>query len=187
METRSFLILITLLGIVWPTSRLNGQVTVSCDLQEDFIVLGCFGGLDCVPALTNPAIVKASKASYLLSFWEQPEIADIESLITSVDSPDDDFAPPRDFSLLQNFPNPFNPSTKITYELTEPGVVTLKIYDLLGREVRTLLNNEKQSSGRKSVAWDGTNDLGERVASGVYLYQLQSGMFKQTRKMILIR
>ena len=66
LKTRSFLIFITLLGVAWPTSQLSGQVTVSCDLQEDFIVLGCFGGLDCIPALTNPVIVKASEASYLL-------------------------------------------------------------------------------------------------------------------------
>jgi len=113
-------------------------------------------------------------------FGSSPEIADIEFLLTSVDRPDDDLASPQDFSLLQNFPNSFNPQHKITFELTEPCVVTLKIYDLLGREVRTLLNNKRQSSGRKSVAWDSTNDLGERVASGVNLYQLQSEMFKQT-------
>jgi len=66
LKTRSFLIFITLLGVAWPTSRLSGQVTVSCNLQENFIILGCFGGLDCIPALTNPAILKASEASYLL-------------------------------------------------------------------------------------------------------------------------
>lgn len=83
------------------------------------------------------------------------------------------------YSLSQNFPNPFNPTTVISYQLPVTSTVTLKIFDLLGREVATLVNEEK-SAGSYEVHW---NAMG--FASGVYFYQLQSGEFVQTKKLIL--
>lgn len=85
------------------------------------------------------------------------------------------------FSLDQNYPNPFNPTTMINYQLPVDGFVTLKIFDVLGREVTTLVN-EWKNAGRYSVKWNGKNQ-----PSGVYLYHLQAGSFHETRKMILLR
>lgn len=90
------------------------------------------------------------------------------------------------FALYQNFPNPFNPETTIRYSLKQSGNVTLKIYDLHGQEVRSLVS-EIQSIGSHSAVWDGFNNLGQAVASGIYIYRIQTANFTSTRKMILMR
>jgi len=93
---------------------------------------------------------------------------------------------PEGFVLQQNYPNPFNPVTTIRYDLPEQARVTLQVFDILGHEVRTLVQGVEES-GFKSVIWDGTDDLGQPVSSGIYFYQLQAGAFEQTRKMVLLR
>ena len=93
---------------------------------------------------------------------------------------------PAEFALLQNYPNPFNPITSFRYELPEQSHVTIVIYDMLGREVRTLVNTT-QDAGFKLVIWNATNDYGKPVSAGVYLYQIQAGEFVQTKKMVLLK
>ncbi len=93
---------------------------------------------------------------------------------------------PTEFALDPNYPNPFNPTTTIRYALKENAPVTLKIYNTLGQEVRTLVNS-RQEVGYKTVVWDGLNNRGSRVASGIYIYRLQAGDFVQVRKMILTK
>ena len=93
---------------------------------------------------------------------------------------------PREFSLEQNYPNPFNPTTTIRYGLKGDGQVTLTIYNMLGQKVRTLVNGY-QNAGFREVVWNGTNDLGNRVASGVYFYRLEAQDFVTSRKMILMK
>jgi hypothetical protein len=93
---------------------------------------------------------------------------------------------PNQFKLLQNFPNPFNPQTTIRYHLPENIFVIITIYDLLGRQVKTLVN-QVQNTGFNSIQWNATNDYGEPVSAGIYLYQIQAGTFYQTRKMALLR
>ena len=86
-----------------------------------------------------------------------------------------------DYALAQNFPNPFNPTTTINYAIPKSGNVTLKVYDILGKEVVTLVNNH-QESGRYSLNFDGS-----KLASGMYIYKLTSGSFSQVRKMMLLK
>ncbi len=93
---------------------------------------------------------------------------------------------PLAYALHPNYPNPFNPVTSIHYNLPYRAEVTLTVYDILGREVRTLLRGE-QGPGYRSVIWDGTDNLGCPVSSGVYLYRLDTKDFSQTNKMILLR
>ncbi|RMH82489.1 MAG: choice-of-anchor D domain-containing protein [Calditrichaeota bacterium] len=93
---------------------------------------------------------------------------------------------PLRFALHQNYPNPFNPVTKISYQIARTEWVTLKVYDLLGQEIKTLVNEQK-AAGNYRVQWDGTNNVGTPVASGVYIYRLKAGNFEQTRKMVLLR
>jgi hypothetical protein len=88
---------------------------------------------------------------------------------------------PGGFTLHQNYPNPFNPTTAIRYQLSAVNHVTLKVFDLLGGEVTTLVN-EWQAIGSYSVRFDGSG-----LASGVYVYQLQAGNFKDTKKLVLLR
>jgi len=88
---------------------------------------------------------------------------------------------PIAYSLSQNYPNPFNPSTTIRYELPSRTDVVLKIFDLLGQEVATLVDEEK-TAGRYEVLWHAA-----RTASGVYFYRLQSGEFVETKKLVLLK
>ena len=93
---------------------------------------------------------------------------------------------PASFALYANYPNPFNPTTTISYDLPEQTQVTLGIYDLLGKQIKTLVN-QSQDAGNKIAVWDGTDNLGRQVSAGVYLYQIQAGDFSQTRKMLLLK
>ena len=99
---------------------------------------------------------------------------------------EDEITPVQDFTLEQNYPNPFNPSTRIRYQIPKGALVNLTIYDLLGREVRTLVS-EQQPAGVYEVQWDGNNNQGKRAASGVYLYTIQAGDLIQSKKMTLMK
>jgi len=91
-----------------------------------------------------------------------------------------------EYMLYQNYPNPFNPVTTIRYELPEQSYVTIVTYDILGREVKELVNGIVVS-GIHRVVWDGTDSFGKSVGAGVYLYQIKAGDFVQTRKMLLLK
>ena len=100
---------------------------------------------------------------------------------------------PEEYALLQNYPNPFNPSTTIKYALPAQSHVVLKIYDILGHEIRTLVNGFEEP-GYKSVQWDSNNSFGNHVASGVYFYRIEAtssgniaGSFRQMKKMLLLK
>ncbi|HVP57157.1 MAG TPA: FlgD immunoglobulin-like domain containing protein, partial [bacterium] len=94
--------------------------------------------------------------------------------------------PTYHWALAQNVPNPCVTSTSISFELAQPGQVTIKVYNATGQVVRTLAN-ERRESGRYSVTWNGTNDAGVHVSSGVYFYKLDSIQFSATRKMLVIQ
>jgi hypothetical protein len=94
---------------------------------------------------------------------------------------------PSQYALFDNFPNPFNPTTAIRYALPEPQKVTLKIYNLFGQEVTSLLDGELKNSGYHIEYWDGRNRQGFAVASGVYLYQIHMDNFSDTKKMVLVK
>lgn len=93
---------------------------------------------------------------------------------------------PQSFSLSQNYPNPFNPITSISYDLPENEFVSINVFDLMGRKVKTLVN-KNQVAGFRSVQWNATNNLGQPVSAGMYLYTIQAGAFRQTRKMVLLK
>ena len=93
---------------------------------------------------------------------------------------------PSHMALLQNRPNPFNPATVIRYDIARPGQVRLRVYDLSGALVKTVLN-EFHDVGRYETVWRGDDDSGRQVASGVYFYRLESSDFVDTKRMTLIR
>jgi len=90
------------------------------------------------------------------------------------------------YELYQNFPNPFNPSTTISFELPSRDMVELNIYNSLGQEVRSLINREF-ASGTHQVQWDGLDNSGREAPAGIYFYQIQAGSFQATNKMILLK
>lgn len=93
---------------------------------------------------------------------------------------------PKDYKLYNNFPNPFNPSTKIAFELPKASHVTLTIYDVLGREVAEIANRD-YPAGYSEVAWNGLNRNGEQVSSGVYLYRINTGTWNAVKKMLMLK
>ena len=90
------------------------------------------------------------------------------------------------FQLRQNIPNPFNPQTRISYELPSRVSVTLTVYDVDGRLVKTLVS-ETKNPGTYTTTWEGKNDNGDPVASGVYFYRLRAGSYVQTKKMVFLK
>ena len=93
---------------------------------------------------------------------------------------------PVQYALHQNYPNPFNPITTLRYDLPENSMVTITIYDMVGREVHTIMN-EVQNAGYKSIVWDATNNYDQAVSAGIYIYQIKTDAFVQTKKMILLK
>ena len=93
---------------------------------------------------------------------------------------------PSDFSLQQNFPNPFNPSTEIRFDLPEEGQVELSVFNMQGQKVRTL-ESGRMTPGYHAIIWNGTNDNGNRVSTGMYFYSIQTNKFQAVRKMLFLK
>ncbi len=173
-------------GATWGTriqlTNLTGQETVLCDyrwrsispwnqvlagIQHVYIEVS----RDTIPAsAVNGAPASTMRAMFL--DVTGPFVIGIRNIGNQV---------PKEFKLEQNYPNPFNPTTKIRFDLPTSGFVTLKIYDVLGKELKTLVN-ENVSTGTKEVDFDATN-----FPSGIYFYSIKAGNFTQTKKMILVK
>jgi Leucine-rich repeat (LRR) protein len=104
------------------------------------------------------------------------------SLLGTIDKPQI----PESFALHQNYPNPFNPVTTLRYDLPEDAIVNITIHDMLGRVVSNLVSSQ-QNAGYKSIQWNATNNQGQPVSAGVYLYQIQAGDYISTKKMVLLK
>ena len=108
-------------------------------------------------------------------------IKTIQVVIDVVTGVEEENSLPTVYSLYNNYPNPFNPATTIKYDIPEQSYVTIKIYNIVGEEVVTLLN-EEQNAGRYQIQWNAT-----QLASGVYFYRIQAGQFSDTKKMIMMK
>ncbi len=186
-----------------------GTFTLGDGVYYDLATTATFTGNVTVCLSYNPATLVVPEASLRLLHWNPiatpPSWTDITTSldlvahricgVTSSLSPfvfgggsltgvDD---APRDFVLSQNVPNPFNPSTTINYQVPNGGAdVSIRIYDVAGRLVRTLVD-EHRPAGTHAVAWDGRNQAGTRVASGVYIYRMTAGSFSDARRMVLLK
>ena len=116
--------------------------------------------------------------NYILALFNQDIPTDING----------DFKPKAasGYELYQNYPNPFNPSTNINFDLPKAAQVTINVYDIQGSQVKTLINNY-YPAGSHRVVWDGTNNSGEKINSGIYFYELSSGMTRIVKKMQLLK
>ena len=93
---------------------------------------------------------------------------------------------PNQLILHHNYPNPFNPVTTLRYELPEDALVNITIYDMMGRIVSNLVSSQ-ENAGYKSIQWNATNNIGQPVSAGLYLYTIETGDFRQTKKMVLLK
>lgn len=148
-----------------------------------------FGPIDFLPGDSQSILIKLAigQGSDRLT-----SITDLKTILNAPDSAittvSDGSVPglPRSFYLAQNYPNPFNPTTTIDYMLPTRSRVRLMIYNLLGRRIRVLVDKDRPA-GQYRVTWDGLTDAGLVAASGVYLYRLEAGDYRESRKMILLK
>ncbi len=107
-----------------------------------------------------------------------------EPFTTGVEN--DAWQTPSGFTLKQNYPNPFNPATTISFQLPKSSAVIVKVYNMLGHHVKTLVDREFEA-GSFSIVWEGDDEAGTRVSSGVYLYRIEAAGFVQAKKLIVLK
>ena len=112
--------------------------------------------------------------------------SDASEPVSVVLSNEQEAAIPTVYALEQNYPNPFNPSTQIRYALPEDAMVTISIYDMMGRKVRPLVH-QSMSPGYHTTLWNATNDNGLPVSAGMYIYTIHAGSYHHMKKMVLLK
>ena len=130
--------------------------------------------------LNEPQFYRLSAIDHSGNVSEYSDI--VEAAVLSIDEE----VVPDSYALYQNYPNPFNPVTTLRYDLPERAFVSIRIFDIKGRIVRTLVQGT-HDPGRRVVVWDATNQNGEDVSAGMYMYMIQAGKFSQVRKMLLLK
>ncbi|MCX6170102.1 MAG: T9SS type A sorting domain-containing protein [Ignavibacteriales bacterium] len=194
-----------------PLSEMLTNLSVKTTIPKQWLVIsagvrnislantfqGNVGTLSFTAQSSNTLVASASVTGSSLSVTPL-SIGDCIITVTAIDAANNDFLAtsfdinvgltdvtsdpiPNEFSLYQNFPNPFNPSTKIKYELPQNAFIQLKIFDMLGREVKTILSGE-QTAGFYEIEFDA-----KEIPSGIYFYRIEAGEFTQTKKMILMK
>ena len=180
-------------GGCWADYYLDGE-QINCDLSMDCVDLTGIDFGPCDMALGTGWINDnceyisgcdwvADSVDYTVAFFNSMDNC-IEACFLA--SNDEINQLPQAFNLYNNYPNPFNPVTTLRYDIPENSHVTITIYDMLGRQVKTLIN-QTQDAGYKSLIWDATNDYGKPVSAGIYLYQIQAGEYISTKKMVLLK
>ena len=180
-------------GGCWADYYLDGE-QINCDLSMDCVDLTGIDFGPCDMALGTGWINDnceyisgcdwvADSVDYTAAFFNSMDNC-IEACFLA--SNDEINQLPQAFNLCNNYPNPFNPVTTLRYDIPENSHVTITIYDMLGRQVKTLIN-QTQDAGYKSLIWDATNDYGKPVSAGIYLYQIQAGEYISTKKMVLLK
>jgi len=180
-------------GNCWADYYLYGEL-INCDSSIDCIDLTGidFGLCDMVLGIgwVNDNCVYVSGCD-----WVADSVDYTDAFFNSMDdcietcvlvSNDESNQLPTAFSLYNNYPNPFNPMTTIRYNLPDDALVNITIYDMMGRVVKTLINDQ-QTTGYRSLQWNATNDNGAPVSAGLYLYTIEAGQFRQTNKMVLLK
>ena len=180
-------------GGCWADYYLNDDL-INCDLSMDCVDLtGIDFGL-CTMALgigwanDNCATISgcdwvADSVDYTTAFFNSMDDC-IEACFLASNDVINQL--PHAFNVYNNYPNPFNPVTTLRYDLPEDALVNITIYDIMGRIVRTLINNQ-QNAGFKSIQWNATNNVGTSLSAGLYLYKIQADYLVQTRKMVLLK
>jgi len=166
------------------------------DNNDEEIQWSAFGALELIINITNRiASITVPNSEWqgsetIIFYARDPYGATGSSITTftvstSTDVSNQDGPLPTEFALYPNYPNPFNPETMIAYDVPKLSHIRLSVYNQLGQRVRTLVDQTKPA-GRYKVIWDGTDDSGNKLTSGVYFYRLESDQFQATRKMILV-
>lgn len=160
----------------------NGKMEIAASYQSVYDSLSTrtytFNPADSTYSLTN-TVKSLNERRYTFIVFE--------ATTTGLELKELNFISPDDYELSQNYPNPFNPTTNIRFTLPLNKEISLTIYDMLGNEVKTLLNNQELAKGSYEVTWDGTSNAGAKVASGNYVAELKFGNFTKTIKMQMLK
>jgi hypothetical protein len=137
-----------------------------------------------IPQDTCPFLPESTYYDSVIS--DQTNQNYVEKCLSEDVKEDKDNLIPKEYQLSQNYPNPFNPTTEIDFGLPKATFVTLKIYNIVGQEVITLID-KSLSAGTYRVRWDGVDGSGRSVSSGVYFYRIRAGDHTQTKRMLLLK
>jgi hypothetical protein len=163
-----------LISVIIDDSFLGITGNVSIDYIDSDSLSGSFD-VGVLQAGFPPGVISISNGMISMYAVTLPQVNIVEETVF-----------PDQVTLYSAYPNPFNPVTTLRYDLPETGLVTITIYDMLGRQVKTLFN-QTQSAGIHSIQWNATNDYGKPVGAGIYLYQIQAGEYISTKKMVLLK
>lgn len=163
-------------------------VTPGMDLDRDGkreIVTSWKGGP--TDAIGSANLATNSFNIFVFEWGDSTKSVDLNQLATGLATREWEVITPEDYDLAQNYPNPFNPSTTIEFTLPLNKLINLRIYDMAGREVRTLIAPAEYAAGKHAVVWDGKDNAGQAVASGQYIYRLEFGSFVKSKVMTLVK
>jgi glucose/arabinose dehydrogenase len=159
-------------GRIWMLRYNNGVVTSDSLLTQKSIALTSFG----VDQFNELYIVASAASGKIWRLNKSPLALGIEENGTT----------PSDYKLMQNYPNPFNPSTVISYNIPKAGFVKLQIFDITGKQIRSLVNTIQQP-GRYDISFNGRDDYGNTIPSGIYFYTISTEKYTETRKMLMLK
>jgi beta-glucanase (GH16 family) len=180
----------SIVEVKWNSQQI-GKVNIGFSSKGGGFWSSVQNGVDAEFGVYRWKVPEITSADYKLIIMDQDNASlfDTSKAVFSVgviNSVDENFETSKSFSLGQNYPNPFNPSTIINYQIPNVGLVNIRIYNLLGKEVKTLVNEEK-AGGEYSAVWNGKDINGNDAPSGIYFYSIHSGNFAQVKKMVLLR
>lgn len=165
-------------GITTTSLNIPGSLGLTPGKTYFYEVIAIFSGVDSIESAEQSFTIKSSlKRTCRTTLSSNTSIASAEFNNDQV---------PKEFTVSQNYPNPFNPSTVISYSVPISSLVSIRVFNLLGQEVKTLINTERQA-GYYTVQWNGDNNSGRTVASGMYIYRVEAGQYVKTMKMMLLK
>ena len=170
----------------WTSSICLGEICYNESIDSVSIQLGAGDSAACgILAWISGAGTGTVQLDLFDLDSDEHVFVDVNFYAGTVELKEEDMEPDQ-FTLYPAFPNPFNPVTTLRYDLPVDGMVNITIYDMMGRIVKNLLNDQ-QTRGYRSVKWDATDNTGDRVSSGLYLYTIQAGQFNQTKKVVFLK
>jgi hypothetical protein len=189
--------------LILPYQAINDSITVTTETWTDSIYISAIDST--LDSLVIDSTGVPWDSTYFYSYdttytryWDTAEMKELNprrwslriiegTTPNSIQAKDVKIITPQDYVLNQNYPNPFNPQTTIVFFLPIRKKISLTIYNALGQKIKTLYNDQVLTAGRHEIVWDGTNEVGNRVATGMYIYTMKFGNYAKSMKMMLLK
>jgi len=189
--------------LILPFQAVSDSITITTEVWTDSLYISVIDST--LDSLVIDSTEVPWDSTYFYSYdttyaryWETSESKELNpkrwslriiegTMLNSVEAKDLSVITPQDYVLNQNYPNPFNPQTTIEFFLPIRKKISLTVYNALGQKIKTLYNDQVLTAGRHEIVWDGTNEVGKRVATGMYIYTLKFGNYSKSMKMMLLK